>query len=306
YSPVRQTPRFFYFLKPPWTGSKTYWFFLLSGASMSEASSSVTPSSDSSSQHMNKNSSSDSVRFFARKFASSKIVRSGSCTDHQLHIETSTLDDNYASDDASIQAGGSLSDGAAKNYKEKHKIPSRRAFVRPFTNVLSGTSFGKPVGHRKTVYLETGGKYIHRAFHPKDKPQDISREITRCRTVGDEMLDLSNMALDSIPGNILKEVSWIRRLFLYDNKLTSLPSSLGQLSHLQCLMLQQNWLTASGLPNEITKLKHLDQLDLRHNRLEGPLPTCIYALTSLQKLLLTYNKITYLDEDIENFKDTRN
>lgn len=110
------------------------------------------------------------------------------------------------------------------------------------------------------------------------------------------------MNLQQIPNAIFKDLSFIKDLFLYGNKLTTLPSSISHLTNLKRLLLQQNWLTASGIPNEITKLTNLEQLDLRYNRLDGPLPTCICGLYNLEHLLLTYNKLTHIVDEIKYLK----
>ncbi|VDP79755.1 unnamed protein product [Schistosoma curassoni] len=132
--------------------------------------------------------------------------------------------------------------------------------------------------------------------------QDISKEVAQCRESHNDYLDFSNMNLQQIPNAIFKDLSFIKDLFLYGNKLTTLPSSISHLTNLKRLLLQQNWLTASGIPNEITKLTNLEQLDLRYNRLDGPLPTCICGLYNLEHLLLTYNKLTHIVDEIKYLK----
>lgn len=110
------------------------------------------------------------------------------------------------------------------------------------------------------------------------------------------------MNLQQIPNGVLKDLPFINDMFLYGNKLTSLPSSISHLTNLRRLLLQQNMITTSGLPGEITKLRKLEQLDLRYNRLEGPLPTVLCNLESLEHLILTYNKLTSIVPEISNLK----
>ena len=55
-------------------------------------------------------------------------------------------------------------------------------------------------------------------------------------------------------------------MYLYGNKLTSLPPELGHLSNLERLALNENALTT--LPEELEKLTQLKVLDLRHNKLK--------------------------------------
>ncbi|CAH8538922.1 unnamed protein product [Schistosoma bovis] len=145
-------------------------------------------------------------------------------------------------------------------------------------------------------------KVVSKHSMKKAKPPDISKEVAQCRESHNDYLDFSNMNLQQIPNAIFKDLSFIKDLFLYGNKLTTLPSSISHLTNLKRLLLQQNWLTASGIPNEITKLINLEQLDLRYNRLDGPLPTCICGLYNLEHLLLTYNKLTHIVDEIKYLK----
>ncbi|CAH8634257.1 unnamed protein product [Dicrocoelium dendriticum] len=120
--------------------------------------------------------------------------------------------------------------------------------------------------------------------------RDISKKIAECRESKKPVLDLSNEELPQLQNNVFEDLPWITELYLYNNKLTSLPPSIGHLTNLQHLLMQQNMLTK--LPKELSNLTHLKQLDLRHNRLEGNLPPCISGLCSLESLLLRYNKLT--------------
>ncbi|MCI0610691.1 MAG: ADP-ribosylation factor-like protein, partial [Anaerolineae bacterium] len=58
-------------------------------------------------------------------------------------------------------------------------------------------------------------------------------------------------------------------LFLSDNQLTDIPSSLGQLEHLAVLSLDRNQLI--HLPSSLAQLEHLEQLNLRDNPLNPAL-----------------------------------
>ncbi|KAH8875617.1 Leucine-rich repeat protein SHOC-2 [Schistosoma japonicum] len=170
---------------------------------------------------------------------------------------------------------------------------------------LSSRKRGSDIS-KKTVFVQPHDgklfKVVSKHSIKKTKPPDISKEVAQCRESHSDYLDFSNMNLQQIPHAILKDLSFIKDLFLYGNKLTTLPSSIGHLTNLRRLLLQQNWLTAAGIPNEITKLTNLEQLDLRYNRLDGPLPTCICSLHNLEHLLLTYNKLTHIVDEIKYLK----
>ncbi|CAH8847844.1 unnamed protein product [Trichobilharzia szidati] len=168
-------------------------------------------------------------------------------------------------------------------------------------NWRRGSDFSK-----KAVFVQPHDgklfKVVSKHNMKKTKPPDISKEVAQCRESHSDYLDFSNMNLQQIPNGIFKDLSFIKDLFLYGNKLTALPSSISHLTNLRRLLLQQNWLTAAGIPNEITKLTNLEQLDLRYNRLDGPLPTCICGLCNLEHLLLTYNKLTHIVDEIKYLK----
>jgi Leucine-rich repeat (LRR) protein len=78
-------------------------------------------------------------------------------------------------------------------------------------------------------------------------------------------------------------------LWLNDNRLTSLPSELGQLSKLTYLNLDRNPLTA--LPDSLGRLSNLTWLRLNQNRLTA-LPTDLSGLAqNLKTLYLMGNPI---------------
>lgn len=86
-------------------------------------------------------------------------------------------------------------------------------------------------------------------------------------------------------------------LYLSDLKLTELPESIGNLTHLVTLYLHSNQF--STLPENIGNLTHLKKLILSNNRLTK-LPTSIGNLSQLNVLNLSGNQLTELPESICN------
>ncbi|KER24071.1 hypothetical protein T265_14501, partial [Opisthorchis viverrini] len=127
---------------------------------------------------------------------------------------------------------------------------------------------------------------------------------------GCSLLDLSNLSLDSLSADI-GTLTNLQDLFLYENKLSYLPPQIGNLRRLQKvswiysmhfgqLWLQENYIYS--LPSEMERCANLTHLDLRHNRLDGALPSVILGLRCLQQLLLTYNKLNDIS-GVGNLKD---
>ena len=78
-------------------------------------------------------------------------------------------------------------------------------------------------------------------------------------------------------------------------KLTKLPASIGELTHLESLNLSSNQLTT--LPPSLGQLTQLTELDLSNNQLTT-LPDSLGQLTQLQTLNLSHNQLTALPESL--------
>ncbi|KAF5405404.1 Leucine Rich repeat-containing domain protein [Paragonimus heterotremus] len=153
---------------------------------------------------------------------------------------------------------------------------------------IHGQSCSANLPNRKSVILrEEGGKVISINKSRRIKHVDGIKIIAGSKDC--TSLDLSNLSLNGLSPDI-GSLTELVELFLYENKLVSLPSQICKLRKLQKLWLQENCLLS--LPAELGLCIKLTHLDLRHNRLEGPLPVVITHLPSLVQLFLTYNKLT--------------
>lgn len=89
-----------------------------------------------------------------------------------------------------------------------------------------------------------------------------------------------NNKINSLPESI-GELRNLRKLMLENNRIGVLPEGIGNLKNLTDLDLRSNHLTA--LPEEIGSLHALRFLDLRNNQLTS-LPSCLQHLPQLEKL----------------------
>ena len=93
------------------------------------------------------------------------------------------------------------------------------------------------------------------------------------------------------------EMRNLKKLYLDDMELTSLPESIENLTNLEWLHLGYNKLET--LPDSIVNLKNLEKLWLYQNKLTS-LPEDMDKLTNLNYLVLHNNPIS--DEEIERIK----
>lgn len=83
---------------------------------------------------------------------------------------------------------------------------------------------------------------------------DVTKELQRCRDENIKRLDLSKSSITVIPQTI-RECTHLCELYLYGNKITSLPPEIGCLANLKTLALNENSLMA--LPESLQNLKQL-------------------------------------------------
>jgi Leucine-rich repeat (LRR) protein len=107
------------------------------------------------------------------------------------------------------------------------------------------------------------------------------------------MLDFS---MNNMSGHVPKQIatlSSLERLFLHDNKFSGvLPNNLGNLTRMQYIGLSYNQFS-SGVPSSIFYLDNLVLLDLSHNSITGvlPLPDDISSLAQIDQIDLSANHL---------------
>ncbi|HWT03900.1 MAG TPA: COR domain-containing protein [Pyrinomonadaceae bacterium] len=137
---------------------------------------------------------------------------------------------------------------------------------------------------------DRGGQAAYESF-----AHALIEKIHRNRLPG---LNLSFQHLTMLPESIGR-LTHLKRLFLDNNQLTTLPESISLLTQLQYLSIRNNQLTS--LPEFISRLAHLERLDLDYNQLTT-LPESIGRLTVLRSFDLSYNQLTLLPESLRTMK----
>jgi hypothetical protein len=104
--------------------------------------------------------------------------------------------------------------------------------------------------------------------------------------------------LTSLP-EWIGQLQSLESLSVSNNKLTELPDSIGELKSLRNLNLSDNEL--SSLPSSLGDLRFLVTLDLERNRLSA-LPDSISKLSSLIRLDVTDNLLTWLPDSLTELR----
>ena len=105
-------------------------------------------------------------------------------------------------------------------------------------------------------------------------------------------IDLREAELSGSLPSTLGNLTHLNFLFLNSNQLSgSIPPELVKLENLEYLWLSNNSLSGS-IPPELGKLENLESLWLGGNRLSGPIPPELGSLANLTFLALSYNQLS--------------
>ena len=129
--------------------------------------------------------------------------------------------------------------------------------------------------------------------HLKELPQSLGDNHQRLMT-----LTVVDNKLESIPGSIGK-LRNLMNLFVSNNRLTFLPNSVGKLQNLLNLRASNNRLIS--LPESVGNLQYLTKIEVFNNRLTS-LPESIGNWQSLHTLDVFSNHLTFLPDSVGNLQ----
>lgn len=116
-------------------------------------------------------------------------------------------------------------------------------------------------------------------------------------------LDLSNNNLQNIPESLTARLLNVVVLDVHSNQLKSLPNSMGCLSKIKVLNVSGNFL--QSLPKTLENCRCLEELNCNFNKL-SKLPENIgYELVNLKKLSINSNKLVFLPQSVAHLTSLR-
>lgn len=157
-------------------------------------------------------------------------------------------------------------------------ISMKREQVVTDEATLSPVAFFTRLSHQGNIPVLT----IKRDDYVRTLPENINA------LTGLEILFIAHNPLRSIPGSV-GDLSNLRHVLIQNTYLNTLPPGVGNASSLEILSLQGNRIRQ--LPNVFSSLGRLETLNLAYNSL-SELPPSIADLTSLTLLDLTGNRFT--------------
>lgn len=133
--------------------------------------------------------------------------------------------------------------------------------------------------------------------------KEIPHKISALKSLNKLLLTENDIVDDSICWEGLSCLQKLLNLSLSENRLVSLPPTLGSLTSLRELCVAKNRL--DNLPVEIGLLKHLQVLIANNNRITS-LPSSIGDCESLTVVHLSSNLLTELPETFANLRNLKN
>jgi Leucine-rich repeat (LRR) protein len=132
-------------------------------------------------------------------------------------------------------------------------------------------------------------------------PKGVNYEVAALMSVKNKMKDekevLSGWDINSVDPCTWNMVGCSSEGFVVSLEMASkglsgiLSTSIGELTHLHTLLLQNNQLTGP-IPSELGQLSELETLDLSGNRFSGEIPASLGFLTHLNYLRLSRNLLS--------------
>lgn len=105
-------------------------------------------------------------------------------------------------------------------------------------------------------------------------------------------LEMPNMGLSGTLSPSIGNLSHLRTMLLQNNELSGpIPDDIGELSELQTLDLSNNQFVG-GIPSSLGFLTHLNYLKLSSNKLSGPIPESVANISGLSFLDLSNNNLS--------------
>ncbi|KAJ3099705.1 hypothetical protein HDU96_010588 [Phlyctochytrium bullatum] len=158
-------------------------------------------------------------------------------------------------------------------------------------HTLYSTDISKTMANSSLLAAQCG--ILNRAFSMIPAPDCCTFPAVFCnRTLNVvESLNMSNYGLTGEIPSALAELTTLKELFLFNNKLSGpIPSWLGSIDSLTAINFGNNMLTGF-IPTSLTNLKNLKYMYLYENDLEGPIPSNMSSLQSLEVLGLWMNNL---------------
>lgn len=137
---------------------------------------------------------------------------------------------------------------------------------------------------------------------PTEKRQEAASRILQSKQNNSVITDLRDLSLQSLPTEI-STLTETKALWLSNNDLDRLPSSVGKLSNLQVLEANRNQLgfgsKYEGISEDLGRLSNLEILSLQDNNL-STLPPSIGNLSRLRELDVSQNRLENLPSELAN------